>query len=70
MKGIDAFVKILSQGRGKDKKFKSLEVREANSSHLKRFLHSDTKEILLILKYVDNNVVVFISLVYYTRVNR
>ena len=63
-------LKILSQDTRKDKKFESLEVREATSSHLKRFLHSDTKEIHLILNYVDNNVVVFISLVYYTRVNR
>jgi len=33
LKEIDAFVKIVSQGRRKDKKFKSLEVREASSSH-------------------------------------
>ena len=48
MKGIDlfvkilVFVKILSQGRrkeeGKTKKFRSLEVREASSSHLKNII--------------------------------
>ena len=38
LKGIDAFVKVLSQCRKKEArrtKFKSLEVREASSSHLK-----------------------------------
>ena len=35
MEGIDLFVKILGKGRRK-KKFQSLEVREASSSHLKK----------------------------------
>ena len=36
MEGIDLFVKILSQGRRKEgQEFRSLEVREASSLHLK-----------------------------------
>ena len=36
MKGIDDFVNILSQwGRKERQEFRSLEVREASSSHLK-----------------------------------
>ena len=50
MEGIDSFVKILSkgrrkeEGRGKDKKFKSLEVGEASSSHVKmaNLIHQTT----------------------------
>ena len=50
MEGIDSFVKILSkgrrkeEGRGKDKKFKSLEMGEASSSHVKmaNLIHQTT----------------------------
>ena len=51
MEGIDLFVKILSQctrkeGRKEDE-FKSLEVREASSSHLKTRIRDSSWEFII-----------------------
>ena len=46
IEGIDLSAKILSQCTRKEDEFQSLEVREASSSHLKRWVHQHKSKLL------------------------